>query len=288
MPPLLIALYGIIGAVVGSFCNVVIDRVPEQQSLLAPRSRCPGCGRQLSSWELLPVVSYLALRGTCRTCGQAIPARVVLVEAITGLLFAIALALFGWGFETIAVSLAVVFCVVLFVMDLEAMYVYDAIVYPAIVVALLIALGRMLLGQVRFSQAGLLWGWLARSFLPSLRPAQAGAISQVLGGVIGFLLFWLIYVVAPWALGLRKRGMDEAMGSGDTLLAAFCGLLVGFPGILFAAFGSFILGGVVAVILLALKKVTRESYVPFGPFLLLMTLVYVYLGDVLLGSYLGI
>jgi len=207
MHPLLIALYGIVGAVVGSFCNVVIDRVPAKQSLLAPRSRCPGCGRQLSILELLPVVSYLALRGKCRTCGQAIPPRVVLVETITGVLFALALALFGWGFETIAVSLAVLFCVVLFVMDLEAMYVYDAIVYPAIAVALLIAVGRMLLGQVRFSQAGMLWGWLARSVLPGLTPAQAGAISQGLGGAIGFLLFWLrVWGVHPG----RDSGRDPA------------------------------------------------------------------------------
>jgi leader peptidase (prepilin peptidase)/N-methyltransferase len=279
---------GLSGAIVGSFLNVVIDRVPAHESLLAPPSRCPGCGRRLRLWELAPIVSYLALRGRCRTCGQAISARVMWVELSSALAFVLAGWVFGISSETLFVVVALAFMIVLFVMDLEGMYVYDAILYPAIGSALLTVVVRWALGGVRLAHGGLLWALAGDSWLGRLAPPQLGALSQVLGGVVGFLLFWLIYVAAPKLMGLHKRGLSEAMGLGDTELGIYCGLLTGFPGVIVAAMSSFILGGVVAVGLLATHRVTRETYVPFGPFLLVTTALFLVLGDAIMGAYLGI
>ena len=285
---ILIAASGITGAVVGSFLNVDIDRVPAKESLLSPPSRCPACGRRLRALEMVPVISYLVLRGRCRACGHPIPMRVLGVELFTALAFALMMWVFGPSLELVLAAVATCFMVALLVMDLEGMFVYDAIVYPAIVAAVLIVVIRWLAGTPRFSHYGFLWMMSIGTALGRLSPSQLGALSQVVGGLAGLLLFTLIYVVAPRIMRLQKRGLSEAMGLGDAELGAYCGLLVGFPGIIFAAMSSFVLGGLIAGALLLLGKVTRETYVPFGPFLIVTTFIFVVFGDVIMGMYLGL
>lgn len=270
-------LAAVVGAVVGSFLNVVIDRVPAGQSLLRPDSHCPSCGRALRAAELVPVISYVALRGRCRACRAPIPWRVPAVEVATAVLFA-----FLWvtmrppsaGGALLLGAAAVYTCVmvVLFVIDLEHRRVPNVIVLPAIGLALALAPVLAWLAP-RYAHYGFL-GLLASSTRFGASPlALAG---QVAGGVAAFGIFWLIWRVAP-----------QGMGAGDVKLAGFSGLISGFPGALAAVFGSFIIGGVVGAALLLFGRAGRKTAVPFAPFLIVTTFVMVVFGDELLAWYLG-
>jgi leader peptidase (prepilin peptidase)/N-methyltransferase len=110
---------GLIGLAVGSFLNVCIDRLPAGQSLVSPRSHCDGCGQPLANRDLIPIVSYLLLRGRCRYCSVAIPARLPLVEAVTGLAFAVSWLWLGRTWMTLPVTVAACVLLVTVVIGLE-------------------------------------------------------------------------------------------------------------------------------------------------------------------------
>jgi leader peptidase (prepilin peptidase) / N-methyltransferase len=273
----MIALLALLGAAIGSFLNVVIDRVPAGESLLEPPSHCPSCGRTLGVRDLVPVFSYVALRGRCRTCRAPIPWRVPAVEVATALLFA-----FLWravppaspGDALWLAAAAIYTCVmvVLFVIDLERRRVPNVIVLPAIALALAMAPILAWLAP-RYAHHGL---------LELLAPPGAAGVSplaltgQVAGGVAAFGIFWLIWRVAP-----------QGMGAGDVKLAGFAGLITGFPGALAAVFGSFIIGGTVGAALLVGGRAARKTAIPFAPFLIVTTFVTMVFGDELLAWYLG-
>ncbi|MGM0401435.1 MAG: prepilin peptidase [Chloroflexota bacterium] len=247
----LIVVYGLVGLVTGSFLNVVIDRLPAGESLLYPPSYCPACGRELSPLELVPVLSYVALGGRCRTCGTLISPRILLVEVLTGGLFALLYGIYGATLQLLITTVYTCVLLVVTFIDLEHMLIPDILILPATGFALL---------MVPFRQSSL----------------ASDALSQLVGGLVGFLIFLLI-----WFVSLRLMGVD-AMGFGDVKLAAFCGLATAFPGILVAIFGSFILGGLVGAILLASGMADRKTPVPFAPFLVVTTFVVMVFGKSLL------
>ncbi|MFP3895319.1 MAG: prepilin peptidase [Anaerolineales bacterium] len=267
--------YGLVGLVVGSFLNVVIDRLPAGRSLLHPPSHCSSCGRELSPLELIPVLSYLVLGGRCRTCGAPIPPRVLVVEILTGLVFALLYGVYG---ATLQLLIATVYACVLFAVmfiDLEHMLIPNTLVLPATGFALLMTPFWRLPFHPRFRGAVL-------RFLQNIGAHTGFSLfvlnvsSQIAGGLLGFLIFLLI-----WFVTLKVMGVD-AMGFGDVKLAAFCGLVVAFPGILIAVFGSFILGGLVGGILLASGMADRKTPVPFAPFLVTTTFFLMVSGEALL------
>ena len=216
------------GLAVGSFINVCTDRLPQGKSIAFPPSHCDSCSRRLTFLELAPVLAYIVLGGRCRTCGFRIPIRVPLVEAVTGGAFlALALA-FGPSFQTLRLALFAVLFIIVFVIDLETGLILNKIVYPASVVA---------------------FG------LSALEPG-IGPLWALVGAAAAFTLFLLIYILA--------RG---GMGGGDVKLAALVGLATGFPTVLVALFVTFVLGGVVAVALLASRRRGRRDAVPYGPFM---------------------
>lgn len=219
---------GLLGMAVGSFLNVVIDRVPMGISILKPRSRCPACQRDLSVRELVPIVSYLALRGRCRTCGQRIPVRVPLVEGGTGVLFGLLWNVTESIDTWILASGFGAALIVLSVIDMDHKRIPNVILYPAYALGMAAAV---------FLQPEP-WYW------------------HLAGAVVAFITLLTIAVVL--------RG---SMGMGDVKLAAFIGLVVGFPGVFVALLAAFMLGGLVAGILLAAGKVSRKDPLPFGPFL---------------------
>jgi len=267
-------LYGVVGLVVGSFLNTVIDRVPERQSLLCPRSHCANCGRRLSLFELVPVLSYLLARGRCRTCGARIPLRVLLVEMASGLLFAFLWHTYGFTLRLALLTIYVCLMLVMLVIDLERRLVLNVIVLPATGLALL-AIPLEYLMSPRFLHYGLLWLLSSASKMnPSL--AVLTMVSHLLGGIVAFLILLFVRVLAP-------RGM----GAGDVKLAAFLGLVTGFPGAIVAVLGSFVLGGVSALVLLVSGRANRKTPVPFAPFLVIATFVVMVYGDPIVHSYLG-
>ena len=266
-------LYGLIGLAVGSFLNVVIDRAPEKRSLLGPPSHCPWCGRRLTASELVPVYSYLVLRGHCHSCGASIPRRTLWVELATGLLFAFLWQVYG---PTVQLALGTVYsCILLVIMvvDLEHKLVLNVISLPAIALALLVSPIRAWVLTPPFSHYGFMGLFLGGGGgMPTF--AQISMFSQLLGGVTAFAIFFLIWFITP-------RGM----GAGDVKLAAFAGLVTAFPGALVAVFGSFILGGVVSAALLLSGKGGRKTAIPFAPFLVITTFLVMIYGDALVKWY---
>ena len=223
-----IVLFALLGLAVGSFLNLCIDRLPLGKSMIRPPSHCDSCQHRLNAGDLVPVFSYLWLHGRCRYCGAHIPFRLPAVELATVLLFALLSWHYGPGSQlAMALVYACLFLVIFFI-DLEHGLILDSIVYPGIVLAFVFSF-----------------------FWPEL-----GVGSALIGGVIGFGLMLLPYLIS--------RG---GMGLGDVKLAGLIGLATGFHHVFIALFLGILGGGLVASFLLLFRLRTRKEAIPFGPFL---------------------
>jgi len=249
--------FALLGFAVGSFLNVCLDRLPRNESILSPPSHCQACHHRLAAKDLIPLFSYLQLRGHCRYCQAPIPKRLLWVELATGGLFA-----FLYGSYSLTPELGVMafyasLFIIIFMVDLEQGLILNKVVYPGMAVALLFAL------------------FLPQSWIGQWPAPQIA--NGAMGGAIGFVLLLLIAIIS--------RG---GMGWGDVKLAALIGLATGFPLVLVALVIGAILGGLVAVALLIAKKRGRKEAIPFGPFLSLATLVTLLWGSSILDWYLGL
>lgn len=239
---------GILGAFVGSFLNVWADRMPAGQSIVHPPSHCPHCGRRLAPWELIPIISWIILRGRCRTCGESIPLRVPLIELFTGLLFALTGYRYGIRPYTFLVLLYISLFIVISLIDLEHQRIPNQIIFPALLIA---AMTSPLRPDVEIHN---LW----------------------IGGAIAFGALFLIAILLP-------RGM----GMGDVKLTAFIGLILGYPTIVPMLLLAFIFGGAVGAFLLITKLKSRKDPVTFGPFLASAGVVGLLYGDQIVNLWLG-
>jgi leader peptidase (prepilin peptidase)/N-methyltransferase len=251
----------LLGALLGSFANVCILRIPAGESIVHPPSRCGSCGAGVRWFDNLPIVSWLALRGRCRACGAAFSARYLLVEAACGLLFA---ATFHLAVNVLApadelplrlarfavYALFVWTLLVITFIDLDHMIVPDRITYPGI--PIFFALG-LLLGDVDWAD-------------------------RLVGAAGGYLFVRLLSDGYYW---ITKR---EGLGVGDGKLLALVGALLGWQAVVFALFGGALIGTFIAVpVLLALRgwRGIRRTPIPFGPFLAAAAVVHLFLQDVL-------
>ena len=251
-----IFLFAFLGLAVGSFLNVCIDRLPQNKSIVLPPSHCEACQHKLAVKDLIPVFSYLRLRGRCRYCQTSVPRRLFWVELATGLIFA----LLYWHYRLspelgVMIFYACLF-ITIFVIDLEHGLILNKVVYPGIVIALLLSLYPL--------------PWLPESI--GIRVAYAA-----LGGGIGFAILFLI--------AIASRG---GMGWGDVKLAALIGLATGFPLVFLSIIMGAILGGIVAVALVIARKRKRQQTIPFGPFLALAAMITLLWGSSILNWYLGL
>jgi leader peptidase (prepilin peptidase)/N-methyltransferase len=229
MPPVLATVIALMmGAVIGSFLNVVIVRLPKGESFVSPHSICRACGTPIRWFDNIPIASFLWLRGRCRQCGVAIAWRYPLVEGLTAALFLLTVWRIGWRIELIPAWLFVAALVAIAAIDLEHQIIPDAITLPGIVVGFLFS----------FIAASLPW-------LDSLLGVLAG------GGI-------------PFVVIVVSRG---GMGGGDMKLGAMLGAFLGYKLALVAIFSGVVLGGLVAGILLAKGLRARKDPIPFGPFL---------------------
>jgi leader peptidase (prepilin peptidase) / N-methyltransferase len=256
MEIVLVILFAILGLVVGSFLNVCIDRLPQNKSIAYPPSHCEACQHKLAVKDLIPVFSYLRLRGRCRYCQASIPRKLMWVELATAVIFALLYWHYGLSAELGVMAFYACLFIIIFVIDLEHSLILNKVVYPGMVAALLLALYP--------------WPWFNESI--GMRVAYAA-----LGGAAGFAVFLLIALVS--------RG---GMGWGDVKLAALMGLATGFPLVFLAIIMAAILGGIVAVALMIAKKRTRRQTIPFGPFLALAAMVTLLWGSNILRWYLGL
>jgi len=249
-------LFALVGLTVGSFLNVCIDRLPQNKSIVRPPSHCDACQHRLVIKDLIPVFSYLRLRGRCRYCQAAVPRKLMWVELVTGLIFAFLYRHYGLSPELAVMIFYSCLFIVVFVIDLEHGLILNKVIYPALVVALLLSLYP--------------WPWLTQIITP-------GIASAALGGGVGFAVFLLIAIIS--------RG---GMGWGDVKLVGLIGLATGFPLVFFSVVLGAVLGGIVAVALVIARKRTFKETLPFGPFLALGAMITLIWGNNVLNWYLGL
>jgi leader peptidase (prepilin peptidase)/N-methyltransferase len=251
--PVLLAFAGAFGAVVGSFLNVLIYRLPLGRSVVWPSSACPHCGRELSWYENVPIVSWLALRARCRTCRAPISARYPLVEALTAAMFAVAWWQYGPG--ALFASRVVFGCmlIVLFAIDLEHHLLPNAITLPGIVVG-------FVLSAVSDEP-----GWLA-----SLIGIVAGGGS--------------LYAIAEIYYRVRH---EEGLGMGDVKMLAMIGAFLGWKLALVTLMMASLTGSVVGLLLIVSRRGGMKYALPFGTFLALGAAAAATVGSSALSWYLG-
>jgi leader peptidase (prepilin peptidase)/N-methyltransferase len=248
---LLIVGCGVFGLIVGSFLNVVIYRVPLHMSIVSPRSACPSCHTPILERDNVPVFSWLLLRGKCRTCRAPISVRYPIVELSCAALFAGVAAREGFNWDVPPLLLFVAGLLALASIDLERLILPKSIVYATFV---LVLAGLIL-------DAGVTHEWH--------RLLIAGVCS-----LSWFLLFFVLNFLGPRYLGF-----------GDVRLAAVLGLALGWLGIRYVILGFFaanLIGSVIGVTLIAMKRMRRDQPVPFGVFLSLGAALAIYAGPEIL------
>ena len=246
----------LVGLVVGSFLNVVIYRVPAGESVVSPRSRCPGCGHPIRERDNIPVVSWLILRGRCRDCGTRISVRYPLVEAGHAALWLVMLARFGLTWELPAYLYLASVGLALAAIDIDTKRLPNPLVLPSYVV------GAVLL------------------LLPAIAGPDWGAYLRA--GVSAVALFAFYFILAL----IYPKGM----GWGDVKLAGVLGLYLGWlswGALVVGGFLGFLLGAVVGGVLMVVGRAGRKTKIPFGPFMLLGALLAILWGTSLWDAYLG-
>lgn len=265
------------GLVFGSFANVCIWRIPRGEEVVRTPSHCPDCRAPIKWFDNIPVLSYLALGGRCRSCRRPIGWRYPVVEFISGILF---LAMFlKYGLEP-RLAVALIFgwsLMVVSFIDLKHYVIPDVISLPGL------GLGLVLAG---LATAGV------PLFLDPLAPPLAGpvggrALFPILESLLGAALGGGLLMAAAWAGKLAFR--QEAMGGGDVKLAAMMGAFLGWKALMFAMFSAFLAGSLAGLALILLGRVrARRAVVPFGPFLALGALAALFLSRPVVAWYLDL
>jgi leader peptidase (prepilin peptidase)/N-methyltransferase len=240
-----------LGALIGSFLNVCIYRLPRCESIVWPGSHCPSCRTTIEYYDNIPLLSYLWLMGRCRTCQRPISIRYPVVEAANAAGYVMILATFGLTWTTV--------------------------LYSALFSALLVATGTDLTHRIIpnvVTVPGILLGLLgAATVLP------VGFVNALLGVAIGGGILWALAWASPYLFG------KEGMGGGDIKLLAMIGAFLGWkPALLTVMVGS-LSGSVIGLSLIGLGLMKRDEYIPFGPFLVLGALVSMFFAQPLLEWY---
>lgn len=249
METLLISFATVFGAVVGSFLNVVILRLPsEGESIMFPASHCPGCQRPLRWYENIPVLSYLALRGRCRSCHMRISPQYPLVEVALAALSAALVARFGLSFAAGYYFVFVAALLVIIFIDIHHQIIPDVISLPGIVLG------------------------FAGSFGHDLVSWQRSGLGILLGG-------GLLYAVAFGYFALTRR---EGMGGGDIKLLAMIGAFLGWQSLPYVVLFSSLTGSLVGVAAMIRQGRGGQTRIPFGPFLAVAAISYLFLQEQIL------
>ena len=241
-----------LGAVIGSFLNVCVWRVPRGESIVYPRSRCPNCDDAIRPRDNVPLVSYALLRGRCRACGGAISFRYPAIEALTGVMLVLLLHRFGLSLALGVYTAFVAALIVVSFIDLDHQIIPDVISLPGIVLGLVVSA----LGQG-----------------PPLLDSVVGVL--VGGGIL--------YAVA---VGYHAWTGREGMGGGDIKLLAMIGAFLGWRGVLITLIIGSFTGAVVGTSLIVARRAESRIPIPFGPFLALGAVCALAFGDQLIEWYL--
>lgn len=232
----------IFGAIIGSFLNVCIYRIPKEESIAYPQSHCMSCGNDLRPYDLIPILSYVFLKGKCRYCGEKVSIRYPIIEFITGLLFLMTFIQYGLSLNFIKYVLLISILIVIGMIDLDTTDVYFSTTLMGVIFSVI--------------------------FLVIYLYRGIPISSYIYGGIIGGGTLALIILIT-------KGGM----GWGDFEICFVCGLFLGFKLTLVMLGLSFIIGSIISLILIALKKKSRKDYIPFGPFIALASILTIFIGE---------
>lgn len=235
-----------LGIFVGSFLNVCICRLPNKLSIIFPRSHCQVCKRQLTIFDLIPILSWLILRGRCRYCGTAISFRYPAVELLTGILFAFCFNEFGLGPELFKALILTSFLIVITYIDYDHQLILDK------VVIWLAGTGVCINVFINYINVLANYVGINTFFFVEYISFMDMLFGALLGG--GLLLI----------IAVASRG---GMGGGDIKFVAALGLWLGWQYTLMTLLLAFLIGGVFGIIILALKIRERKDVIPFGPFI---------------------
>jgi leader peptidase (prepilin peptidase)/N-methyltransferase len=244
-----------LGLLIGSFLNVCIYRIPRGENIAYPPSHCTTCGNDIKSYDLIPVLSWVFLRGKCRNCSEKISIRYALVELVTAILFLLTYFQYGVNIYLARFLILIPCLIVIAMIDYDTMEVYTTTTWLAIVV------GIVLLG-VNFY-------------------LQEPVATYLYGGLLGAGTIIFIILLSKLLLG------TEGMGWGDAEICGLCGLFLGFKLTLLMLFFSFIIGGVIGVYLLRFKEKNGRSEMAFGPSIIMAAFLMIIWGDKILNWYLN-
>jgi len=248
-----IVLIFILGLIVGSFSNVCIYRIPRNESIVYPASHCTKCNTTIKPIDNIPLLSYILLKGRCRNCKSKISIQYPVVEFLNGLIYLIIYLIYGLSVQTLIYIILSSALIIIAFIDLNEQIVPDVISLPGIVLGLIL------------------------SFFVSYISFVDSALGVFVGGGI-------ILVIGMGGSVIFKK---EAMGGGDVKLAAMIGAFLGWRYIIISLFLGFFLGALAGIILILSKIKSREDVIPFGPFIVLGSLITLLWGEKIISWYLG-
>jgi leader peptidase (prepilin peptidase)/N-methyltransferase len=265
----------VLGACIGSFLNVCIWRIPRDESVVTPRSHCPACNRLIPWYLNIPVISWVMLRGRCRWCREPISARYIGVELLTAALFCVVF--LQYAFETPLLGMVPL-------TDAALIPIYW-IFLAALVCGTFVDFDHMILPD-SVTIGGMIAGPIFSTLVPEMHHGQTvwyqGLLASGIGEIAGFGLLFLVAVLG------EKVFKKEAMGFGDVKLMGAVGAFLGWQAVLFVLIAGSLVGSVVGVTLILLKKTELQGRIPFGPYLSLGALIWVFWGQRILDGYIEI
>lgn len=250
------------GAIIGSFLNVVIHRLPLGESIVFPASRCPHCRTTIRAYDNIPVVSWVLLRGRCRACSERIDARYPLIELANGTFYSAIVVLGGIRWEGLLLAAIVSITIALIYIDLDIQILPDVLDLPGVVIG--IAIGALGVGER----------------MPSLLLSRS-LLESVIGAALGYAILFTISRL------YRAFRNIEGMGEGDFKMMAMIGAVSGWPALLPVLFLASITGAVFGIALAIRRGSDLQIALPFGVFLGLASLAVIFFGSTLAGWYLG-
>lgn len=250
---LIVGLVFMFGMCIGSFLNVCIYRLPSSMSIInPPRSFCPQCNSAIQFYDNIPVLSYLWLKGRCRNCKASISLRYPLVELMTGILAIAVLFMFGLTLESVVYFVFISSLLVITFIDIDHKIIPDIITLPGIPI-----------------------GLAASIVLPDMTFKSS---------LLGFLVGGGSLLLVAWTYSLITH--KEGMGGGDIKLLGMIGTFIGWKGVIFTIFAASLTGTFVGIIVILLKEKNLKFALPFGPFLSIGAMSYVFFGEKVLFWYL--
>ncbi|MFN3740161.1 MAG: prepilin peptidase [Thermodesulfovibrionales bacterium] len=259
LPPSILNVFiFLFGLAAGSFMNVCIYRIPRGFSIIRPASRCPHCNTPIRPFDNIPLLSFIILKGRCRTCGARIHWRYPLVELLNAILWILVFNSFSASLAILPLLFFVSSLIVITFIDLEHMIIPDIITIPGTFTGIALSL---LIPD------------------PFFRLERLGLMNSLTGALTGFLLFFIIAIIGSWIF--RK----EAMGGGDVKLMAMIGAFTGWKGVLLTTFAGSLIGSIAGITMILTKK-TQDRIIPFGPYLAAGAIVSLLYGQEITGIWL--